>query len=255
MQLIELLKAGPLFAIVVRFGLSCFDVRREVLVLIGSQGIRDLADFDALSLVADTRNVISVLSLLISTAISKKLWMRACFATVIDILVQFGEAEEVRDWMVVVVRRLLIFVALAHAGKKYRMRSVAICESLVALMQSNVSGLGLFIASVASSIAVKPMPAFFGQLFLISPLAPDDQILQEMDSFALLKLPLKTFPFDSRRRLIVAPLIRAPSAKGAKKAGLKLGMGQLKLPAISVRRSHPGVSPAVKFSRVLRQNR
>jgi hypothetical protein len=172
----------------------------HIVKLIAARGVRSVDDLEILFLMADSPSLLAVLSQLVLSAITNNFWMRACFSLIQELLVKYGNQTDVHDWFSLAVRRLFLFIALAHGRKKYRTRSLCLCECLVALMQTNVGGIGSMITTIASSIGTRPMPSFFTRFFTISAIRTDDLVIHEFELLLGMKIHLKTFPFDAKRK-------------------------------------------------------
>jgi hypothetical protein len=140
--------------------------------------------------------------------VTKKLWIRACFGVVQQLLLAYGGRNDVHDWFAIVIRRLFVFVALAHSSRKYRWRSLLICEALVGLAQLQIPWLQQKIAAIASGIATRPVPLYFRSFFQTSTSLVDDLTIHEFDIFAGFQVPLKAFPFDLKRKVLMLAPVR-----------------------------------------------
>jgi hypothetical protein len=182
--------------------------RTDLVRMIATRGLRSLDDLEVLAAFADPVSAISVFSLLIKFALGSKVFCRACWSTVQGLLQRFARQSEVHDWFLILIRRLFVFIALAHARKKYRMRSLLICEALSTLIHSGFPWVQQAITASASGIGTRPVPAFFRCFFQITLSVVDDLSLHEFGLFAQCPVHLKTFPFDHARNVLLVPPTR-----------------------------------------------
>jgi hypothetical protein len=257
------------FLMAVRFAVTIRPIilnHSHVVKLITARGVRCLEDLEVLALMTSESSVINVLSQLVLSAITNHFWMRACFSLIQEILFKFSVKPDVHDCFTVIARRLFLFVALAHLRKKYRARSLCLCECLLSLMQSNAGGFGPVIAGIASAVGARPMPFFFGHLFAISQVCVDDATIHEYELLLGAKLCLKTFPFDPKRKSLALQTIKENGlAKGppTARAAVRLVKSDSKLPPVPVfvrksrerPKNRPVQQPLAKLQRPLTQNR
>jgi hypothetical protein len=105
-------------------------------------------------------------------------------------------------------------------------------------------------------------------MFAVSTLLPDNLTIHEFELVVGMKICLKTFPFDAKRKSLgLQPLKETPMGKAPPTArattALKQVRSEVKLPPmpVVVRKSsqkpkkRPGAPPLIKLSRPLTQNR
>jgi hypothetical protein len=200
-----------LFYLTIRFVLSLKSRLANpsfIINLIVSHEFTSLDNLAILSIVVDHQSSIAVMAAVMRFAVTKKLWIRACFAVVHEIMLAYGNRRDVHDWVVTIVRRLFVFVALAHGKARYRRRSLLICEALVGLAQLHIPWLQQKIAAIAAAIATKPLPPYFRCFFPMCASLGDDLAIQEFDIFAGFQVSLKAFPFDFKRKVLLTPPVR-----------------------------------------------
>jgi hypothetical protein len=239
MRLLEVLdrSESPHFYLACRFFISIKPIqinRAEIIGLVSNRAIRDIGDLEIILALADSGPWASkLLSILTKMAISNKLWHRACFGVVGDLVVRYGHRNHIREWFCTIIRRLFIFVALAHQRRRYRVRSLLICESINSFCQ-RPGWMAQTITAAVSAIASRPLPPYFGSLFENSPLLCDDLMVHEYDMFYNSISCLKTFPFDSTPGICVlvplkempAPMIRVQ--KSGSSRGIRISTNDLK---------------------------
>lgn len=242
---------SPYTALVSRF---LFSLKQNIgkgylLKTILARGIQQITDFDVISMTTDAFNVIPVISFLIRSAISNKFWHRACFKTVIGFMKTFGQKQDVREYTTVVVRKLFIFVALASSQRKYRTRTLSICESIS--MMTRIKELNWIhpnIQAYAASVNTRATPPYFRSFF--SPGATcDEVILHEIDVYAASGVALKHFPFDPVKGTLVFPPGREePISRKA------ISITKSDFPSVGVVRGRSALGPKTK-SIQLQRNR
>lgn len=145
------------------------------------------------------------MSVLVKFAVKSKFWLRACFALIQELLVKFGNRKDIREWVVVLLRRLFEFVALSHSLRKYHHRALLICEVLDTFNQTTLPWLQQKIASIAPGIGTKQVPFYFRSFFQVSPSIVDELAIRELELFLACPCALKPFPFDQKGRVLVVP--------------------------------------------------
>lgn len=212
-QLLSSLHAAqsPLFRIAMRF---LFTISPSVIAparivrMISQTGIRSISDIEIISEVTDSSCVLQAVFLLCKAALSGKQWHRACMSEVKSLLVKFPGRADVKEWFELYIRRLFIFIAIAHARNRYATRALLLCESLSVMAQVRLLWLQQSIFSAASSIfATKSHPPYM-KLFFQCTAPVNDVIIHEYESFSSNDIPLKHFPFDPvKGSLMLPPLI------------------------------------------------
>jgi hypothetical protein len=166
--------------------------------IIGDRGVRSVTDLDLLLLTVDAVSAVSACMFLIRTAVSQKLWHRACFSGVAQIANCFCSRPDFRETFSMLTRRLFIFLALAEARGRYRTRSLLICESLCTLRHAvPVVWVQQALSIASCTVAVRRVPRFFRAFFSVNHAFVDLAVLSEMDIFAAARIEIKAFPFDS----------------------------------------------------------
>jgi hypothetical protein len=250
-----------LFYLTVRFVLSLKSRLANpsfIITLIISRESMSLDDLAILSLLTDHQSSIAVMAAVLRFAVTKKLWIRACFAVIHQLLLAYGDRNDVHDWFVILVRRLFLFLALSHSKTKYRWRALLICEALVGLAQLQIPWLQRKIAAIAAAIATRPVPLYFRCFFPVSPSLGDELTIQEFDIFTGLQVSLKTFPFDLQREVLLLPPVRdvlPVTLKGARpKAMIKFTRSDPELlrdPKLAVKKKLPRVKKKVVNSALI----
>jgi hypothetical protein len=144
---------------------------------------------------------------LVKAGLSDKLLHRACFQSVLSLIADSPNAQDVRDWMTICVRRLLLFVVISTGRQKYRFRSLLICETLSLFSSSSISWLQQSIlASAAALLGTRSLPRYFTTFFMLSS-SPDDSSLSEYESFVQQSMVLKCFPFEPNRLALLIPVV------------------------------------------------
>jgi hypothetical protein len=167
---------------------------------------------------------VSVLCAVIRFGITQKFWLRASFAVVHELLIHFGYQNEVREWLVIFMRRLLIFLGLSHIRRKYRRRALLVCEMLASLGELHAMWLQQKVIALPSGLASRPVPPYMKCFFQVSAAAADELTLHEFDMFAGASVPLKVFPFDPKRRaLLPPPVMQRPGRITVTRSETRLG--------------------------------
>jgi hypothetical protein len=179
----------------------------QVIHVISERKIRALSDIQVLLLIADQVSAIPICSLLVREGLSDKIWHRACFGAVREIVDVFGCRPDFREWFTLLIRRLFVLVALAEIRCKYSTRNFLLCESLSNFRQANVVWIQQIVSVAASSVTVKRVPVYFRCLFPFIQSAVDESLVFELELFVRSRTDLKTFPFDkAKRTLLMAPI-------------------------------------------------
>jgi hypothetical protein len=197
-----------LLRIAVRFVLSlnCRSFGGSFVVkLISGRELRSLDDLIILSELADQASCVSVLSAVVRFGVTKKFWLRASFGVAQELLIQFGGQNDVREWLIILMRRLFITIGLSHIRRKYRRRAVLVCEMLAGLGELPVTWLQQKVVALPSGIVSKPVPPYIRCFFQVSTAVADEVTMHEFDLFAGSSVPLKTFPFDPKRKGLLPP--------------------------------------------------
>jgi hypothetical protein len=177
----------------------------EVVRMIAARGFRSLTDLEILARLANSVSVVSVISTFVRFAIGSKLFCRACVSAIQELLYRFGGQTDIQEMFVTIVRRLFVFIPLAFARRKYRARSLLICESLAALARCGLSWLQHTVTLIASGIGTRVVPSYFGVFFQLAPSVADERCLHDLALFTSCQPDLKTFPFDRMRGVLVNP--------------------------------------------------
>lgn len=180
----------------------------RIIRMISKRGIRDLSDIEIIPSLCEGNNILQILTLLCRSAISNKLWHRACMSEIIGIINRFSERIDVKDWFQIFIRRIFIFISIASSKMRYRTRTLLLVESLASMSITRISWLQQAILIGAASIwSTKIVPPYFKNFFpLLS--SPDDLTIHELESFANSDIILKSFPFDAYKgTLILLPII------------------------------------------------
>jgi hypothetical protein len=201
-------KCPSLFQIALKFILS---VRPPVLSpgrvirMIAARGIRGMQDIEVISDLADGSSAVVALTFLSRSAISCKLWHRACMEQIGLLLCKFSSRVDVRDFTDIFMRRFFVFVALSAAKRRYSGRAALLCESLSTFISRKLMWLQPSLLSAAASvIASKSYPPPFKMFFPTS--APIDGLLvQEFEAYSAGDVNLKTFPFDDVKHVFIGP--------------------------------------------------
>jgi hypothetical protein len=201
---------SPHFLLAFRFLLSVKPAllhANQVIQLISGRKIRAVSDIQMLLLLADHMSAIPICSLLVREGLSDKVWHRACFGAVREIIDIFGCRPDFREWLALLIRRLFVLVAFAETRGKYSTRNFLLCESLSHFRQANLVWVRQIISVAASSVAVKRAPVYFRNMFPILQAVVDESLAFEFDSFVRSRTDLKMFPFDKlKKTLITAPI-------------------------------------------------
>jgi hypothetical protein len=202
-SLLELLDGArsPHFHLAFRF---FFSLRPSVIQssnlfrILGERGVRSVEDLELVLLTVDALSAVSACMLLVRTAVTQKIWHRACFSAIAQITNCFGSRPDVRDAVSLLTRRLFMFLALADARGRYRMRSLLIGESLCALRHELPAVWAQQALGAAScTVALRRVPRFFRAFFPMNHALVDVVVLGELDLFAAAAVELKAFPFDA----------------------------------------------------------
>ena len=202
---------SPLLRVALNFLLSLKPAvvsSARIIKMISHRGIRSVLDLEIIGEIAEGPSLLPAVFLLCRTAISEKLWHRACMNEVKGLLVKFSSRADVREWFQLFVRRLFVFVAVAYQKMRYRTRTLMLCETLSSMLNVKLLWLQQSILTAASSIiATKIYPHYFKSFFPVT--APADEvIIHEFESFANNPVPLKLFPFDPvKGSLMLPPLV------------------------------------------------
>lgn len=187
----------------------------QVLSVISHRGITSLADLTILSEIAGSCQPAPHITVVLRQAIASKVWHRACFSILRRLAARLWcGRQDARDFIVVVVRRLFVWVSLAAMRRRYGVRALLLCESLASLADTRVPWLQQAVLSAAVSIvsASKPAPVYFRSFFPSGGGAPvDDTLLHEWDTFSQ-SARLKTFPFDACSGALIMPPARESQA-------------------------------------------
>ena len=239
----------PCMMIVARFILSLKQNvgKGYLLKVILSRGIRSMTDFDVIKMTTDVFNVIPVVAFLVRSALSNKLLHRACFKIVIDLLKTFGGKQDVRDYVTVMVRKLFIFIALATNQRKYRLRTLYICESLARLARTKeLNWIQPSIYAYAAGVNTRAAPPHF-RSFFPTPSTCDDVLIHEIDAHTASNTQLKHFPFDpTKGTLIVPPGRDDPISRKA------IQVSKSEFPSVSVTRERSALAPKKKMIQLQR---
>jgi hypothetical protein len=247
----------PHLLLVVRFLLSLKPtlVHQSVVIkLVSHREIRGLVDLEILNLVADQNSCIQIMSVLVKFAVKNKLWLRACFALIQELLVKFGDRKDIHEWAVVLLRRLFEFIGLSHGIRKYHRRALLICEVLNTLSQTPLPWLQQKIASIASGIGTKPVPLYFRWFFQVYPSICDELANRELELFLACRCPLKPFPFDPKGRVLVVPPVAIPVKPQSARGSIRFSKSQKTL-AKEAAKKKSGQSILIKRPRKQGQNR
>lgn len=156
--------------------------------------------------VADNNTCVQCMSYLAKLAIYNKVWIRAVFSKIKIILSKFSPSKpEIREWFIIFVRKLFIFIALASHKMKYRNRTLLLCETLSSFLDCKVMWITHTILNDAATVATtKMVPLYFKSFFqLTSPI--NDLTLSEFEAFSHSSVRLKTFPFDPEKGTLMIP--------------------------------------------------
>lgn len=180
----------------------------RIVRMISKRGIKNLSDIEILSFLCEGSNILQILMLLCQFSISNKLWHRACITEAISIIVRFPDRNDIKDWFLLFLRRLFIFVSIASSKMKYKTRTLLIVESLASMMSVRLFWLQQAVLIGAASIwSTKIFPPYFKNFFPISA-SQDEVIVHELELFANSDIELKAFPFDPEKgTLLLPPLI------------------------------------------------
>ena len=176
-----------------------------ILKSISERGIQSLTDLDILYEISDDIIVIPLILFLLKTSLHSKLWHRSCFLLIKRCILKFSASRpDVKDLVYLIIRRLFLFISFATMQKKYRNRTLMLCESLASLLDSHLPWLQQMIFSSAISLSSKPTPFYYKSFFNTN--APfDEHINHEWETFSG-NIKLKTFPFDDvKGSLILTP--------------------------------------------------
>jgi hypothetical protein len=144
---------------------------------------------------------------LATEGLKNKVMHRVCFQAIRNIILQLPDSIEVKDWVLVCLRRLVIFVGLSAIRQKYRNRSVLICESLSFFACMQIAWLSDAVAAAGAAIGpTRCVPDFFWG-FVRNYGNPDDLTLAEYNAFLKQKLVLKSFPFEPDKWTFVLPVM------------------------------------------------
>jgi hypothetical protein len=182
--------------------------RVDIIRVFAARGLRSLADLEILAAIAESVSAIAVITTFVKFAIASKLFCRAAWHFVEKLLARYGRQPEVHDWFIVLIRHLFVFIALAHALRKYRTRCLFICEILASLTHAGLPWLQQAIITAASGIGTRSVPQFFRMFFVVNPFVFDEHALRELDLFAGYQIHLKTFPFEENSNMLLVPPAR-----------------------------------------------
>ncbi|OHT02883.1 hypothetical protein TRFO_06934 [Tritrichomonas foetus] len=177
----------------------------RVLKMISNRGIRSLSDIEIVSSFCEGNCILPVIIFLCKSALSSKLWHRACFSEITTLLQKHSSRNDVRDWFQLFIRRLFIYIAIASSKMRYRTKTLLLVESLASIMTIRLLWLQqCILINAASMFSTKNVPPYFKNFFPIS--APvDDVVVHEYESFSTIELNLKIFPFDENKGTLVLP--------------------------------------------------
>jgi hypothetical protein len=206
---------SPLFLMALRFALRLRPAvlrHGEVIKMVAARGMRSLVDFDVLAAVADPAHAIAVSTICARFAVSSKVYGRASFAELGELLLQLGRQSDVHDWFLILLRRLFAFLPLAYGKRKYQRRSLVIMEALAELAHAGPPWVQQAIPGMASAVGVRAVPPCFRCFFCITPSVVDEFCAHEIELLANAQLHLKTFPFDRHRNALVMLPLKEVSA-------------------------------------------
>lgn len=152
-----------------------------------------------------TRDPVSAIAKLTRASFSNKIFFRACFKTIREILLEHSNSSQIKEWMQTCIRRFFIFIPLAHAKQKYKTRTLYLCEQFASISKLHNVWLYQTIMSCAATVANKSVPSYFGGFFHVQNASLDEQLYTEFDAFSSLNLDLKSFPFDGNKSVLLLP--------------------------------------------------
>lgn len=190
--------------------------------LINSIMVNSLSNIDLILSFTEKVGPMIPITRLAKGSVTSKIWHRAAFSAMIEIITKYGENNELKDWLMVYIRRVLIFVSLSHISQKYKARALLIIESISRLASVRVKWIKQFILNVAFTLTVtKSIPYYFSAFFFpscpnaqsitisfnMSHASNDEATLSEFDAFTRCQalLNLKTFPFDGKKSTFIPP--------------------------------------------------
>lgn len=147
-------------------------------------------------------------------SIESKTWHRAAFSAMIEIIKKYSENNELKDWLTVYIRRILIFVSLSNISQKYKVRALLIVESMSRLVSIRIKWIKQLILNIAFTlINSKNVPNYFSSFFFstishnMSHCIIDEETSHELDAFqrCIALINLKTFPFDVKKSTFISP--------------------------------------------------
>lgn len=216
--------------------------------LLNSISINSLANIDLLLPFSKNMPPIAIVTRLAKAIISSKIWHRASFAAMVEIFNEYNSNNDLKEWLTVYVRRMLIFALLSNIHHKYSNRALLIVESISTLASLNSQWLRQIILNTAYTLGTtnNAPPYFLGFFFPFSrnssniitytksPCSISEVALLEFDSY--LKMPnisfLKTFPFDGNKTTFILP---PQSETKSNENGMKTNLPKKKLSDIRVK--------------------
>ena len=178
----------------------------RIIKMISSRGIKSTSDIEILSFLCEGTSTLSIIIFLCRSALTYKLWHRACISEVAMLIQKYSNKNDVRDWLSLFIRRLFIFIGIASSKFKYKTRTLLLIETLSSLQKTKITWLQQAIQAGASSInSTRSVPPYFKNFFPISGQV-DDITVHEFESFSKYEnLKLKVFPFDSKKGTLTLP--------------------------------------------------
>ena len=179
----------------------------SVTQLINSISVDSLASIDLVLGFTTKYGPMPSIIKLAKAALSSKIWHRASFQAIFEILLAFPNNIDLKDWFAIFMRRLFLFIVLANVRNKYKTRSLLITETLSRLFYLKIGWINQILINVSYSIHItRVAPIYFSGFFPLTGQI-DEPTLNEFESFQRF-VPLcnlKTFPFDGNKSSFLHP--------------------------------------------------
>lgn len=173
----------------------------RLLRILNNRKLRSTMDLNFAYALSNVMDPVPVLTFFAQNGLSSKVYHRACFSKIREILCRFSTNLEVSEWSQTLIRSLFTFILISHLKQKYRGKSLLICESLANMANLHVTAKSIATA-VASLTATRLAPAYVNDFFLVS-VTPDPDLVSEFLQYSQsFPTDFKIFPFDKKGQLI-----------------------------------------------------